>query len=57
MNETLSCIGIENEQLRPRAIDIGNRLGVLRDYPTSPNCTSPFAPTWITEFVARNAAK
>ena len=57
MNETLSYIGIENPDLRKRAIDIGERLGVLRDYPTSPGCTSPFAPTWITEMVARNAAK
>ncbi|GAA1536668.1 DNA alkylation repair protein [Brevibacterium picturae] len=56
MNETLSYIGIENEELRPRAIDIGNRLGVLEDYPTSPNCTSPFAPTWITEIVDRKQA-
>ena len=57
MNETLSYIGIENPDLRKRAIDIGERLGVLRDYPTPPGCTSPFAPTWITEMVARNAAK
>ena len=57
MNETLSYIGIENPDLRARAIDIGERLGVLRDYPTSPGCTSPFAPTWITEMVSRNAAK
>lgn len=57
MNETLSYIGIENPDLRKRAIDIGERLGVLRDYPTSPGCTSPFAPTWITEMVSRNAAK
>ena len=57
MNETLSYIGIENPDLRARAIDIGERIGVLRDYPTSPGCTSPFAPTWITEMVSRNAAK
>lgn len=56
MNETLSYIGIENQELRPRAIAIGNRLGVLKDYPTPPNCTSPFAPTWITEIVARRQA-
>ena len=36
MNETLSYIGIENPDLRARAIDIGERLGVLRDYPTPP---------------------
>ena len=57
MNETLSYIGIENPDLRARAIDIGERLGVLRDYPTPPGCTSPFASSWITEMVARNAAK
>ena len=57
MNETLSYIGIENPDLRKRAIDIGERLGVLRDYPTPPGCTSPFASSWITEMVARNAAK
>ena len=57
MNETLSYIGIENPDLRARPIDIGERLGVLRDYPTPPGCTSPFASSWITEMVARNAAK
>lgn len=57
MNETLSYIGIENPGLRERAIDIGNRLEVLKDYPTPPNCTSPFAPTWITEIVRRNEQK
>ncbi|WP_181274625.1 DNA alkylation repair protein [Brevibacterium oceani] len=53
MNETLAAIGIENPGLRDRAIDIGERLGVLRDYPTSPGCTSPFAPIWIREMVRR----
>jgi 3-methyladenine DNA glycosylase AlkD len=57
MNETLSYIGIENPDLRDRAIGIGERLGVLRDYPTSPGCTSPFAPIWITEMAARKAGK
>ncbi|WP_152349212.1 DNA alkylation repair protein [Brevibacterium sp. CFH 10365] len=56
MNETLSYIGIENPDLRARAMDIGERLGVLRDYPTSPGCTSPFAPIWIDEMVARKSA-
>jgi hypothetical protein len=28
-------------------------LGVLKDYPTPPNCTSPFAPIWINEMVGR----
>ena len=54
MNTTLAQIGIQNPDLRPRALEIGERLGVLRDYPTPPNCTSPFAPEWITEIVRRN---
>jgi hypothetical protein len=39
---------------RARPIDIGERLKVLKDYPTSPGCTSPFAPIWITEMVRRD---
>jgi 3-methyladenine DNA glycosylase AlkD len=53
MNNTLAAIGIEHPDLRARAIDIGERLEVLKDYPTPPNCTSPFAPAWITEIVRR----
>ena len=53
MNTTLAQIGIENPALRSRALEIGERLGVLRDYPTPPNCTSPFAPECITEMVRR----
>lgn len=53
MNETLAQIGIHHPELRERALDIGNRLQVLADYPTSPGCTSPFAPIWIAEIVRR----
>jgi 3-methyladenine DNA glycosylase AlkD len=53
MNTCLATIGIQNPDLRQRAIDIGERLEVLKDYPTPPNCTSPFAPIWITEMVRR----
>lgn len=53
MNTTLAHIGIENPELRARALEMGERLGVLRDYPTPPNCTSPFAPEWIGEMVRR----
>lgn len=57
MNECLGHIGIEHAEHRARAIDIGERLEVLKDYPTPPNCTSPYAPTWITEMVNRQAAR
>ncbi|QFZ24409.1 DNA alkylation repair protein [Saccharothrix syringae] len=53
MNHCLAQIGITHAGHRARAIDIGERLEVLKDYPTPPNCTSPFAPTWITEVVRR----
>lgn len=53
MNHCLAQIGIEHAEHRTRAIDIGERLQVLKDYPTSPGCTSPFAPSWITEMVRR----
>ncbi|MGQ5262652.1 DNA alkylation repair protein [Micromonospora sp. ZYX-F-536] len=53
MNHCLAQIGIEHAAYRARAVDIGERLGVLRDYPTPPGCTSPFAPIWINEMVRR----
>jgi 3-methyladenine DNA glycosylase AlkD len=53
MNNCLAQIGIEHANLRARALDIGERLEVLKDYPTPPNCTSPFAPLWINEMVRR----
>ncbi|NUT21808.1 MAG: DNA alkylation repair protein [Hamadaea sp.] len=54
MNHCLAQIGIDHPELRTRAIEIGERLEVLKDYPTPPNCTSPYAPIWITEMVRRN---
>ena len=53
MNHCLAQIGIEHAEHRAHAIDIGERLEVLKDYPTPPGCTSPFAPIWITEMVRR----
>lgn len=53
MNHCLAQIGIEHPEQRARALDIGERLEVLKDYPTPPGCTSPYAPAWITEMVRR----
>ena len=53
MNTCLAQIGIEHPEHRTRALGIGERLGVLKDYPTPPNCTSPYAPVWIAEMVRR----
>jgi len=57
MNECLGQIGIEHAEHRDRVIDIGERLGVLKDYPTPPGCTSPFVPIWVGEMVRRQAAR
>lgn len=56
MNECLATIGIHHPELRARAVRIGERLEVLKDYPTPPGCTSPFAPIWIAEIVRRQTS-
>jgi 3-methyladenine DNA glycosylase AlkD len=53
MNSCLAGIGIHFAKHRKRAIAIGERLGIYRDYPVSKGCTSPFAPIWINEMVRR----
>lgn len=53
MNNTLAGIGIHHAALRPRAIAMGEAMGIFRDYPTPKGCTSPFAPLWIGEMVRR----
>lgn len=53
MNSCLAGIGIHFPKLRKRALAIGEKLGIYRDYPVSKGCTSPFAPIWINELVRR----
>lgn len=53
MNNTLAGIGIHHAKYRKRALAIGEKLGLYRDYPVSKGCTSPFAPVWINEMVSR----
>lgn len=53
MNSTLANIGINHPEFRQRALEIGEKLGIYRDYPVSKGCTSPFAPIWINEMVKR----
>lgn len=56
MNNTLATIGIHVPKLRKRAVAIGEKLGLYRDWPCPKGCTSPFAPIWITEMVSRQVA-
>ena len=53
MNSCLANIGIHFTRHRKRALAIGEKLGIFRDYPVSKGCTSPFAPIWINEMVRR----
>jgi 3-methyladenine DNA glycosylase AlkD len=53
MNMCLAEIGIHFPKHRKRAIAIGEKLGIFRDYPVSKGCTSPFAPIWINAIVSR----
>lgn len=55
MNSALAQIGICMPEHRERALAIGERLGIYRDYPVSKGCTSPFAPIWIREMVKRQS--
>ena len=55
MNYCLAEIGITSPPHRARAMAIGEKLGVYRDYPVSKGCTSPFAPIWINEMVSRQS--
>ena len=53
MNSCLAAIGIHFPKHRKRALAVGEKLGIYRDYPVSKGCTSPFAPIWINEMVRR----
>ncbi len=53
MNFCLGNMGIHFPEHRERAIAIGEKLGLYRDYPVSKGCTSPFAPIWIAAIVNR----
>ena len=55
MNFTLVEIGINQPKFRKRALEIGDKLGVYKDFPASKGCTSPYAPIWINEMVNRQS--
>ena len=56
MNNTLATIGIHFPKHRKRALAIGEKLGIYRDWPVSKGCVSPFAPTWIDYMVSRQSS-
>ena len=53
MNNTLAAIGIHHPKLRKRAIAIGEKIGLYRDWPVSKGCTPPYVPVWVEAMVKR----
>jgi 3-methyladenine DNA glycosylase AlkD len=55
MNNTLGAIGIKHAAHRRRAIAIGKKIGLYRDWPVSKGCTPPYVPVWVEAMVKRKA--
>ena len=53
MNNTLAAIGIHEPKLRKRAVAIGEKIGLYRDWPVSKGCTPPYVPVWVDFMVKR----
>jgi 3-methyladenine DNA glycosylase AlkD len=53
MNNTLGAIGIHHAKFRKRAVAIGGKIGLYRDWPVSKGCTPPYVPVWVEEMVRR----
>lgn len=53
MNNTLAAIGIRDPKLRKRAVAIGEKIGLYRDWPVSKGCTPPYVPVWVDFMVKR----
>jgi 3-methyladenine DNA glycosylase AlkD len=53
MNNTLAAIGIEHPALRKRAVAIGEKIGLYRDWPVAKGCTPPYVPVWVEFMVKR----
>ena len=53
MNNTLAAIGIHHPKYRKRAIAIGEKIGLYRDWPVSKGCTPPYVPVWVAAMVKR----
>jgi 3-methyladenine DNA glycosylase AlkD len=55
MNNTLAAIGIRHPEHRDRAIAIGEKIGLYRDWPVSKGCTPPYVPVWVDAMVKRQS--
>jgi 3-methyladenine DNA glycosylase AlkD len=55
MNNTLGAIGVHHAKLRQRAVAIGEKIGLYRDWPVSKGCIIPYVPVWVEAMVNRQA--
>jgi 3-methyladenine DNA glycosylase AlkD len=53
MNNTLAAIGIHHPQHRKRAVALGEKIGLYRDWPVAKGCTPPYVPVWVDAMVKR----
>lgn len=53
MNNTLIAIGIRHAALRNRAISIGEKIGLYKDWPVSKGCIPPYVPVCVPAMVKR----
>jgi 3-methyladenine DNA glycosylase AlkD len=53
MNNTLIAIGVHHPKLRTRAIAIGEKIGLYKDWPMSKGCIIPYVPVCVPELVKR----
>ena len=53
MNNTLIAIGIKDAALRKRAIAIGEKIGLYKDWPASKGCIPPYVPVCVPAMVKR----
>jgi len=53
MNNTLIAIGVEHAAHRKRAIAIGEKIGLYKDWPMSKGCIIPFVPVCVEALVKR----
>jgi 3-methyladenine DNA glycosylase AlkD len=53
MNNTLIAIGVHHAKHRQRAIAIGEKIGLYRDWPVSKGCIIPYVPVAVQALVKR----
>lgn len=53
MNNTLIAIGVQHAAHRARAVAIGEKIGLYKDWPVSKGCVIPYVPVCVPELVKR----